>query len=74
MECTENYVWGSPGVRDMSIFAKHAFWQRSLWVITIVEKSVKKYIRWSYQSTKRFGVGPRHKDITIILYYDIMIY
>ena len=39
----------------------------------MVEESVKNYIEWCSQNTKRLNFGQRHEDIIVISYYDIMI-
>ena len=39
---------------------------RSSWVITMVEKSVKSYIEWCSQRTRKLDFGPRYHDIMII--------
>ena len=46
VECSKNDVWRPLGARDMSIFAKHVFLQRSLGVVTIVGNSVENYVGW----------------------------
>ena len=44
-----------------------------LWVIPMVKKSVKNYIEWCSQSTKRLIFGHRYEDTIVLSYYDIMI-
>ena len=39
----------------------------------MVEKSVKNYIEWCSQNTKRLNFGQRYEDIIVKSYYDIMI-
>ena len=47
--------------------------KRSLWVITISEKSDKNHIILCSQSTKRLDIGTLYQDIMRIWYYDKMI-
>ena len=64
---------GDLRARDMSIFVKHVFLQRPVGVMTMVEKSVKHYMEWWSQDTKRMNIGARYEHIMILCYYDIMI-
>ena len=52
---------------------KHIFLERTCRVRPMVEKSVKNYIEWCFQNTKRLDFGQRYEDIMILSYYDLMI-
>ena len=54
------------------IYKTNNCWERLNWVIVMVKKSVKNYIEWCSQSTKRLIVGQRYEDISVISYQDIM--
>ena len=40
----------------------------------MVEKSVKNYIEWYSQNTKRLNFGQRYEDIIVIADSDIMMF
>ena len=73
VEYIQNHVWGPLGARVMSIFVKAYFFPRTLWVRSMVKKSVKNYIEWCSQSAKRLIVGQRSEHILVRSYDDIMI-
>ena len=73
VECTQHHVWRPPEARDMTTFVNRVFVQRSLGVMTMVEKSIKHYIEWCSRNTKRLNIGSRYKHITILCYCDIRI-
>ena len=74
VECTQNHVWGPPGARDMTNFIKHVFLAKDVLGENHGKKITKHYIEWCSQSTTRFEVGPRYKDIMIMIYYDILMF
>ena len=63
---------GTPWSPSCELTCKHIFLLRTFWVRPMVKKSVKNYIEWYYQSTKRLIVGQRYKNLIVISYYDIM--
>ena len=73
VECRQNHICGPPGARVMSIFVKTYILLGTFWVRPMVKKSVKNYIEWYSESTKRLIVGQRYEHICVISYYDVMI-
>ena len=55
---------GSLGGRDLIVFVKRAFVQRSCRVKFVVEKSFNTYIEWFYPNTKRMDFVSRYEHTT----------
>ena len=52
--------------RVMAIFIKACILQRLNWVTTTVEKSVKNYVEWYFQSAQRLNFSRLYAGIMII--------
>ena len=53
---------------------KHIFLERLNWVIAMVEKSLKNYIEWCPQRTKRSDFGQRYDGTVYIVYIVHIVY
>ena len=70
VECTTHHVWPPLGARDMSLFVKHVFVQRSFGVVTISEHSVHNCTDDVLKIQKMMHFGLRYEHIMILWYYD----
>ena len=66
VECTNSHVWGSLAAGDVAAFVKHVVCQRSFWVMTMIEQSIKNEIELYFQNTKQMNVGSHCQHILIL--------